>query len=275
MFSKLKTSLFATLLISVLCGCSTTKPTAVYSGKTSGDILEVAKTHSKNTDTIIGTAKEIYRAPTDEENSSRAETIIDASITLKQAEQTLIDAAAAKDTYESTIAKLVEQNTKLAKELESGNAKKYIWLRLIGAMMIAIGIGSMVYLKDVEMLAISVAGVALAASTFLFNMIENFINYIGIGLIILVGVFVYRAIVLPKRAASRAVMVGEALKQHLKEIGDTEFVEKIFGKGMIPGVISHDKESERIITDIRKELQKKAKPIVGSDTSSTVGDYPK
>ena len=251
-------------LVLLVSGCFTTTPVSTtHIGRESEELVQAADDHKEGTEAVISDATHIYKESKEEDSVKRAGNIIDTTTKLKALEQIVREEAVSKKNYIKQLDALTARNTQLEEEIDSGNAKKYVWLRMIGALLIALGIGGAVFMRDPSMLAIAVSGVALAASTFLFNFIEDYIGWIGFAVLGIIIFFVVRIYLVHKNTVKGAVGFGEILKQRLRATGDIKFLKELTGDAVIPGKLPpKSKSAERIIKAVRKQIGKEAKPVI-------------
>jgi len=251
-------------LVLLISGCFTTTPVSTtHIGREAEELVQAADAHKEGTEAVISDATHIYKESKEEDSVKRAGNIIDNTTKLKALEEIVREEAVSKKNYIKQLDELTARNTQLEEEIDSGNAKKYVWLRMIGALLIALGIGGAVFMRDPSMLAIAVSGVALAASTFLFNFIEDYIGWIGFAVLGIIIFFVVRIYLVHKNTVKGAVGFGEILKQRLRATGDIEFLKELTGDDVIPGKLPpKSKSAERIIKAVRKQIGKEAKPVI-------------
>lgn len=219
-------------------------------------LIAAADKQEKGIDKINEEAGTIYKSTKDDTIRNAASTITKTANSLVE----IVPLLRAESESNGKVENLQKRCEELQTKMNSGEARMMLWLKIFGIVLMPIGLGLAWFMKSSEFAGLSVLGVLLMLSA----QVAQFIDKFGIWLILLtiaaVGYYVFKVVIVSKRSLFGAVRVSEALKGHIKE-EDPEYLEKMFGKGVTPGIVSHDAVTERLVTEARKKVLKKAAPL--------------
>lgn len=247
-------------IIFVLYGCKSHDVTVVSEtshGATASELKDAATAHEEGLDLIAKEAYTIQKIAGDNKDIIRSsDVIIDTADSLEYIAELLRREKASKAEYEA----LVKAYNDVINKQKTGENRIMLLLRVIGIASIPIGILLWRLLGSKDMLVISAVGPILFVSTRVDSFIDRWGEWI-IGIIfVAVIAIIARIVYVNRRALISSVGVSEALKEVLAKKDDAT-LKKLFGEGSIKGLIGHDTVTEKQITDARKTVAKKAKPI--------------
>jgi hypothetical protein len=243
-------------MLSGLVSCKAVNPfTPSHGGNTSQELRAHAALQTSALATIDTAATEIYSKVEQEPLKKAAKTILDESDKLKPIITVLQKETGAQAEYE----RLYGAYTQLEAKHKSGFIRMMLFLRVIGILAIPAGL-LLAKLISRDLLLVSVGGVILMLSTQLDQFIERYGAWMVGAIVAVISVVMLRMYLVQRKSVMGATRVGEALKEIVKQ-ENPAVIKDLFGDGTIPGKISHDPATERIITAARREILHKSKPV--------------